>query len=177
MDVGQQSYQIEVAQGEDIVALQVAAEASWRATYASIFTPDFITRFLARAYSVESLRRTIQSPNSCFLVVKCETAQCKATVLGFGQVGSGQPRRDGKPVAPAELYRLYVVPSQQRQGLGSRLLAELEAWLLAQGYDHYACYVHARNELGKAFYQRQGFVHTPASDFEDEWYMVKGLKQ
>jgi uncharacterized protein with von Willebrand factor type A (vWA) domain len=35
--------------------------------------------------------------------------------------------------------------------------------------------VHSRNEIGKAFYVRQGFSHRPEQDADDEWYMEKTL--
>jgi ribosomal protein S18 acetylase RimI-like enzyme len=40
----------------------------------------------------------------------------------------------------------------------------------------YTCYVHAKNEIGQAFYQRMGFIHQPADDHEDEWYLWKQLE-
>jgi GNAT superfamily N-acetyltransferase len=86
------------------------------------------------------------------------------------------PRRDNAPVAPADLYRLYLLPTWQRQGIGSRLLVELEAWLRSQGYLLYGAYVHERNEPAKEFYACQGFVHKPECDIQDEWYLVKQLE-
>jgi len=39
--------------------------------------------------------------------------------------------------------------------------------------DH--CYVHRRNALGRNFYERSGFVRSPAQDSDDEWYLRKVL--
>ena len=56
------------------------------------------------------------------------------------------------------------------------MLGELEAWLRRQGYPFYGAYVHERNEPAKHFYARQGFVHNPECDLQDEWYLVKMLE-
>lgn len=161
---------ITVAQAEDIAALQVTAAACWWATYGVLLSADFIETFLARAYNAQVLLQEIANANSYFLI-----AQHGDALIGFGQVGPALPRRDRAPVAPADLHRLYLLPQWQRQGIGARLLAELEAWLRAQGHPYYGAYVLAANEPAKHFYQRQGFAHKPACDIQDEWYLVKQL--
>ncbi|MCC6454591.1 MAG: GNAT family N-acetyltransferase [Caldilineaceae bacterium] len=161
---------ITVAQPEDIPALQATAAASWWATYGRLLSTSFIENFLARAYSSDRLTVHLADPTCHFLVVKTGMA-----LIGFGQVGPTMSRRDKAPVAPADLYRLYLLPRWQRRGIGARLLLELEGWLRQQEYPYYGAYVHERNEPAKHFYARQGFVHAPACDVQDEWYLVKRL--
>ena len=155
---------------DDISALQATAAASWWATYGEYLSASFIQDFLARAYSRSSLLAQIADPASHFLVAKHEDA-----LIGFGQVGPTMPRRDAALVAPADLYRLYLLPAYQRRGIGVRLLAELEAWLRQRAYPYYGAYVHERNEPAQHFYKAQGFIHKPECDIQDEWYMVKQL--
>lgn len=166
-----ESTTIAVAQAQDIPALQATAAASWWATYGDYLSAAFIEDFLARAYNKRSLLAQIAKPNSCFLVVKSSEE-----TVGFGQVGPAMPRRDAAPVAPADLYRLYLLPAWQGRGIGSRLLAQLEAWLCEQGYATYGAYVHVRNQPAQRFYARQGFVRKPECDVSDEWYLVKSLR-
>jgi ribosomal protein S18 acetylase RimI-like enzyme len=161
---------ITVAQPEDIPALQATAAASWWATYGALLSASFIESFLARAYSSDRLALHLTDPSSHFLVVKTGVA-----LIGFGQVGPTMPRRDTAPVAPADLYRLYLLPQWQRRGIGARLLMALETWLRDQEYPYYGAYVHERNEPAKHFYQRQGFAHKRECDVQDEWYLVKWL--
>jgi GNAT superfamily N-acetyltransferase len=73
------------------------------------------------------------------------------------------------------LYRLYLLPAWQGQGIGTRLLVALEEWLREQGYAEYGAYVHERNEAAQRFYARQGFTHKPVCDIQDELYLVKQL--
>jgi GNAT superfamily N-acetyltransferase len=72
-----------------------------------------------------------------------------------------------------ELYRMYVLPSYWRQGIGARFVALMEDEWRARGVTEYFCYVHGRNEIGKAFYLKHGFVHAPERDTEDGRCMVK----
>jgi GNAT superfamily N-acetyltransferase len=161
---------IMVAQPEDIPALQATAAASWWATYGAFRDAAFIENLLARAYSTRHLTLHLADPASHFLVAKSSGA-----LIGFGQVGPTMARRDGAPVAPADLHRLYLLPQWQRRGVGSRLLAHLERWLRDHEVPSYGAYVDERNEPAKHFYLRQGFIHKPECDVQDEWYLVKRL--
>lgn len=153
------------AQKADIPAIQDVAAESWRATYGHIFQPDFIDQFLARAYSAEALRHSITSERTLFLVAK-EDEQ----VVGFSEVGESQPN------AEFVLFRIYLLPACWGRGIGGRLLERAEKWLRERGATGYCCHVHSQNEVGKAFYQKAGFVHLPERDREDEWYMWKPLE-
>jgi GNAT superfamily N-acetyltransferase len=163
-------YLIRVAASADIPAIQATAAAAWRATYGSYMEAAFINNFLARAYRVEALTAEIAAGQCCFLV-----AQAADELIGFGQVGPSMARRAPAPVAPADLVRLYLLPAWQGRGVGTALLRRLEAWLRAVGYPRYGAYVHVRNIPAQRFYLRQGFVHLPAADIQDEWYLIKTL--
>jgi GNAT superfamily N-acetyltransferase len=148
---------------DDVEAIQQVAGASWRATYADIFTPEFIEDFLERAYNTEVLRQAIVAERSIFLIA-CDIKGA----IGFAQTGF---LRNGV----AELFRLYVQPSSQRTGAGTLLLAETETWLAQQDVSGYGAFVHSRNEIGKAFYAKAGFVRRPERDHDGEWYLWKTL--
>ena len=163
-------YLIAPAALEDVAALRDLAEVCWRATYGDIYTPDFISGFLARAYSELGLRHAITDPANCFLLAKRGE-----TPVGFGQVGPAFHAGNGPMLTQVDLHRLYLHPAHQRRGLGRRLLETLEAWIRAAGHDRYGCYVHSRNTPAQAFYAALGFVHYPGRDTHDELYLVKSL--
>lgn len=160
-------FTFETAAEADIAGIQFTAEESWRATYRGIFPDAFIDQFLANAYSKESLTRAIKNPRTPFLVAK----EDGVAVVAFCQYG---PSLSGEDM---ELYRLYVDPDYWRLGLGGRLLEMLESDLRAKGVSRYFCYVHALNEVGKAFYLKRGFVHEATRDksADQEWCMEKTL--
>ncbi len=153
----------EQAQQSDVEGIQHVAAESWRATYKGIFSPEFITDFLARAYSMEGLSRSVRNPEHIFLV-----ARDGPQVVGFCHYGVG---RQGP-----ELFRMYVLPGYWRTGTGTGFLRLLESGLAGQGVAAYYCYVHSRNEIGKAFYLQRGFVHEPTRDRDHEWCMIRRLR-
>lgn len=162
---------IRPARVEDIPAIRAVADSSWRAVYADIFSTQFIDDWMASAYSLESLRRSVAAEGQLFLVAEMG-AVGEAGVVGICHVGRGLPDRESLVWM---LYRLYVRPDAQRRGAGTALLAAAEEWFAGRGARSYHCYVHSRNEIGKSFYLRSGFRHAEAHDHEDEWCMEKEL--
>jgi diamine N-acetyltransferase len=151
----------------DVPGIQFTAEESWRATYRGIYTDTFISEFLARNYSAEGLLRSVNSQRTTLLVAR----EDEIAVVGFCHYG---PSLGGDDI---ELYRLYVDPDYWGLGIGRTLLGMMEDRLREQGIDHYGLYVHALNEIGKAFYFKHGFIHDERRDKpeEDHWYLVKQL--
>lgn len=134
------------ARPEDVPHISRIAKASWRDTYHDIFEPEFIDEFLATHYAHEALARAVDRAASRadthFLV-----AERDGQVVAYANYGIG-------PDGPA-LWRIYADPSSYGTGAGSALLDELESRL---DVDAYQLEVHSRNERGRAFYDRRGFV-------------------
>ncbi len=164
---------IEIARAarKDIAAIQAAAGASWKAIYADIFTAGFIEHFLSTAYSEANLAQAIERDAEIFLV-----ARVAGQVAGFAHASPQTFRREWEGDFIAELYRLYVEPSQWRRGLGTLLLDAMDEALVERGVGGYFCFVHGENEVGKAFYQRRNFEHLPRHDRDGEWYMEKMMR-
>jgi ribosomal protein S18 acetylase RimI-like enzyme len=131
----------------DAESIARVARASWTDTYADIFEPEYIERFLAENYAVASLRAAAQRAaaldDAHFLVAERDGA-----VIAFAQYGIG-------PRGP-ELFRIYADPAHYGTGAGSALLAELHGRLRGR-VDAYVLDVHSRNARGRAFYERNGF--------------------
>ena len=136
------------ARPEDVARIAEVAAASWRDTYRDIFEPAFIDEFLAANYTADALGAAIgraeTREDTHFLV-----AERDGEVMAYANFGSG-------PRGP-ELGRIYADPAHYGTGAGSALLDELER-RLAGHVDAYVLDVHSRNERGRAFYDRRGFV-------------------
>lgn len=63
-------------------------------------------------------------------------------------------------IQPGWLDHLYIAPSRQRAGLGTRLLAEAQRI----GGDPLRLWVFQRNLAARAFYRRHGFVEEERTD-------------
>ncbi len=132
----------------DAEAIARVAQASWRDTYRDIFEPAFIEDFLARNYAADGLARAAElaaaRPGSEFLV-----AERDGVIVGYLQFGEG--------ARGPELSRVYADPAHYGTGVGSALLAELHGRVDGR-VASYLLDVHSRNERGRAFYDRNGFV-------------------
>lgn len=126
---------------------RIAAD-SWRDTYRDIFEPAFIDEFVASTYAPDDLARQAEraaaDPDAHFLV-----AERGGEIVAFAQYGNG-------PRGP-ELSRIYADPAHYGTGAGSALLDELHGRMRGR-VDRYRLDVHSRNERGRAFYDRRGFV-------------------
>ena len=151
----------------DAAAIHLVALESWPATYQHIFAPEVISSFLDRNYSVEALEQAISfTLRDSFRVFEVAVDE-SSRVVGFLQMAD----KDGQ----AFVWRVYVLPECQRQGIGAAFLARLEDHLRAHSRASYGLMVHGKNEIGKAFYLQHGFVHRPEQDQEGEWFMQKDL--
>ena len=134
------------ARPQDVADIARVANASWRDTYHDIFEPDFIEEFLATHYSRDAVAaavdRAASRADTHFLV-----AEREGQVVAYANYGVG-------PDGPG-LWRIYAHPDHYGTGAGSALLDELESRL---DVDAYQLEVHSRNERGRAFYDRRGFV-------------------
>jgi ribosomal protein S18 acetylase RimI-like enzyme len=149
----------------DIPLVREVALQAWQFTYRTIFDEAFIQAFIARNYSAEalgSLLPRLEAGTMCFDVAEDQTG-----ILGFCNMGM----RGGS----AELFRIYVLPERIGRGIGRQLLGAGEKFLSAHGVQTYFCMVQEQNELGKAFYLRNGFKHLAEQDHDHEWRMQKEL--
>lgn len=132
----------------DAESIASVARASWTETYRDIFEPAFIEDFLGTNYATDALaaqaERASARDDAHFLV-----AERDGVVIAFAQYGIG-------PRGP-ELSRIYADPAHFGAGAGFALLEELHR-RLAGHVDGYVVDVHSRNERGRAFYDRNGFV-------------------
>jgi ribosomal-protein-alanine N-acetyltransferase len=134
------------ARPEDAEAIARVAVVSWRDTYRDICAASFIDEFLATNYAPEGLaaaaRRAAEREDTQFLV-----AERDGEIVAYAHFGVGE--------RGPQLWRIYADPAHYGTGAGSALLDELESRL---DVDAYRLDVHSRNERGRAFYDRRGFV-------------------
>jgi ribosomal protein S18 acetylase RimI-like enzyme len=83
-------------------------------------------------------------------------AEESGQIRGYAHFG---PSRDpGAPPRTAELYSLYVAPSQWRRGFGRQLQAESLRELARMTFHDVTLWVLATNRPARAFYERFGWT-------------------
>jgi ribosomal protein S18 acetylase RimI-like enzyme len=135
---------IRKATTEDLDAVLAVGHRTWPATYEGIAGADYVRAGLAKWWSAEATSPAIRQGRTT-------VAELDGEVVGMASVG---PEQDH-----LVLWRLYVVPEQHGQGIGSALLATV----LDDADGRYAeirlSYT-AGNTPAAHFYRSRGFTET-----------------
>lgn len=135
---------------EDIPHIQSIAHETWMYTYGNIYTTEYIHTFLSRAYSTENLsrsvERTLQSEKRDFLIAEWNDA-----VIGYAHTRQVNE-------AEVELLRIYVRPEFHKMGVGKAFIQEYIHAL--KPMKKLFAWVGKDNSIGRAFYEKRGFVQT-----------------
>jgi ribosomal protein S18 acetylase RimI-like enzyme len=130
------------ARKDDVAAIARVHVESWQTTYRGII-PDQVLDSRSPEQRAQRWASTLLNPSSTEFVYVAEDGSRR--VVGFA---SGGPERTGNPQFLGELYALYLLALNQRQGIGRRLtyaaverlhtmgLTSLLVWVLA---DNPAC--------------------------------------
>jgi ribosomal protein S18 acetylase RimI-like enzyme len=112
--------------------------------------PDDYLNSLTAASQRERLARRLVPDSQIKTLVAAEGN----AIVAYACAG---PQRDG-PESIAELYSIYVHPSQWRGGLGRLLLSRMMELVKSQGFARLSLSVFESNERAVKFYQSAGFV-------------------
>jgi L-amino acid N-acyltransferase YncA len=140
--------EVRLAHAGEAEAIAQLHVASRRAAYAGIFAE---TQTTAQILANRRAQWERAIPLGKVWVAEREGELC-------GVARAGATRDADVPPATAELYLLYVALGSWRSGVGSALLAHLEAHLHAQGHRDLTVWVLTENAIGCAFYSRRGFI-------------------
>jgi len=144
----------------DAEALSAIGKATFSETFAHLYPPEDLEAFLADAYGLEKTRADLASPAKAAWLVERD-----GQVIGHALAGPCKlPHAEVTP-ACGELDRLYLLKAHQGGGLGSRLLAEVFAWLEKDGPRDLWIGVWSENFGAQKLYERQGFSKVGTYDF------------
>ena len=141
---------------DDCAALARINVESWRAAYASLFTPEYLAS-LSVADREASWRGIVGSSASRTLV-----ARRGGEVLGY--VTYGPCRDQGAPPTRGEVWALYVAPQAWSSGAGWALWEAARVRLLHLGCGDVSLWVLSGNARGLAFYRSIGFREEAGSE-------------
>lgn len=121
------------------------ASRVWRAHYPGIITPEQIEYMLAQRYRPVLVRQFIARGDLWL------AARVDGVPVGFAH---GHPLNAGD----YKLDKLYVALDWQRQGIGGRLIDELAARVVRQGFTRLVLRVNRQNQQAVAAYLKHGFT-------------------
>lgn len=143
---------------QDISHVQQIAHETWKTTYEGILPEHLQTSFLNRAYSNEMMLKRMEK--TCILI-----AECEGVPIGYANFTLADEDGD------SELTALYILPSHQQTGYGGKLLQT--ALSLLPDAQQLFVYVDGRNQIGRSFYEKQGFQLLEVFDEEFEGHPVE----
>lgn len=131
------------AESEDLDALAACQTACWRETFTGLVPPEHMDDPRYEGIRRDEWARRLDAGLHVWLAVDGEQ------IIGFASAG---PSRDTDPVAPVELYQLYLRAFAHGGGLADRLLDA------AIGDAAASLWVWEGNVRARAYYARRGFL-------------------
>jgi ribosomal protein S18 acetylase RimI-like enzyme len=141
------SIRIVAAVEADLPRVAELAGIIWRTHYPGIITPEQIEYMLAAGYSREALRRFIAEEGAGL-----DLAYVGDRFVGFAAYYRVEHQREIK------LDKLYVHQDYHGRGVGSRLIARVEAAATAQMRPTLILNVNKHNAQAIRAYERNGFT-------------------
>lgn len=157
-------FTVQPATLEEIPGIQSLAQTVYRRQYSDQAQAD---RLYKRAFSDTSLQRAIQNGAAWYF-----TARSGDAIVGL--INFGAPLFDDCQERK-EIYRLYVHPDYERQGVGGALLKAMEATLGPTVVNEVIVYQPLDHAIGRAFYEKYGFRHDTLRDKSGEGCWVKAF--
>lgn len=155
---------IRPADGDDLTAVVDVGHRTWPTTYGPIAGDDYVAMGLAKWWTQEA---TIPGIRAGRVMV----AELDGEVVGMSSTGPS----DGH----LTLWKLYVVPEHQGEGLGGALLRAVLEKATLDGYDAIQLSYVDGNDNAAAFYRRHGFIErnreAGGSGVPDSVWMTRDL--
>lgn len=144
------------ATADDADAVRSIARRSLRSSYTDFLDEETVDTAVDRWYDEDAITTLLESDEALVVVVEVD-----GEVAAFSQ---SEVVADGHTVG--QILWLHVDPAHRGEGIGVRLLHRTREALLESGADEIRGVVLARNELGNAFYENQGFERMGTREIE-----------
>ena len=138
------------AEADDAAEIARVHVSSWKAAYGS-FMPLTQMAWISERREKRRALELIENPETPILV-----AEMEQTIVGF--LVYGPPGDECDPNTTAQIYTFFVDPARFRQGIGTKLLKQMES---AVDVDRITVWVMTQGSHGPAFYNRSGFELEP----------------
>ena len=139
-----------------IDGIQRVAEQAWYSAHEPIVGAETVDEFLEKYYDAETFRSLIENDAIFPVAVASES-----NVVGFA---SASP--DNDCASTYHLGRIYILPDRWGEGIGRRLLADIEQTVERRGGERIKLGVMAENERAVKFYESANYERE--SKFYDE---------
>ena len=163
----------------DFAALRGLADTIWRRHYTGIISAAQIDFMLAGRFSDEALHGCVQAADRWLDLLRVSGVPVGYCAYELDQAAGD----DGGAAASMKLGQLYVLESHRGRGLGTFMLAHVEARARESGRHRLWLQVNKRNAGAITFYLHQGFEVVQEAVFDigggfvmDDYVMAKSLR-
>jgi ribosomal protein S18 acetylase RimI-like enzyme len=141
---------VRAATVNDLPAIRDLLVETWHATYDPIYGAKRVTEITNDWHSLPSLKARLAREGAEFLVAEVDSQLAGMAFAAPGDAGQ------------IVLFQLYVLPSHQGSGVGSRLLEDVENRFADA--KSIRLEVEEANLQARRFYERKGFAQTDRSE-------------
>lgn len=153
--------EIREAKAEDVESISEIGHASFRQAYEEWSEPDDLIAHLESFFSVAAIQGEMQLPGITYLL-----ALHRGVAAGFVKIRESA-RPDEIPASRAlELQQVYILPEQQRFGIGGRLIEAAARSAQAKAADGIWLSVWEKAPWAVNFYRKNGFEVVGTTEFE-----------
>ncbi|WP_049969377.1 GNAT family N-acetyltransferase [Haladaptatus cibarius] len=146
-----------------IDGVQRVAEQAWYSAHEPIVGAETVDEFLEKHYDAETFRSLIENDAIFAVAVASES-----DVVGFA---SATPDDCSTTY---HLGRIYILPDRWGEGIGRRLLADIEQTVERRGGKRITLGVMAENERAVNFYESRGYRRE--NEFYDDRIDARGYE-
>lgn len=144
----------------DAKALSQIAEATFRATFGAMNTPEHMDRHCETSYAERIQAAEISNPDMVTLV-----SEEQGEIVGYAQMRWGSAPDCVSASSPGEVQRLYVVKDWHGKGVAQELMRACIMEIAQHGSDAVWLGVWEHNPRAIAFYKKSGFVEVGSHIF------------
>lgn len=137
---------------DDALALADIGRRTFAETFGHIYPPTDLANFLAATHTAAPVAAELADPRMAHWLVERD-----GEVIGYALAGACDLPHPEVNAGDGELKRFYLLASEQGRGTGSRLLAEVFAWLERDGPRDLWIGVFSENLGAQRLYRRHGF--------------------
>jgi len=145
---------IKNATTKDISLIQELVADVWPQTYTPIVGKEQVTYMLNMFYSAEALKKQMKLLGHRFII--CYNNDEPAAFASWSEVQGNIYK----------LHKLYIIPGQQRMGVGQAMLKHIVEEIKEKGAIALLVNVNRHNLNAKAFYEKTGFTHVIDEDID-----------
>lgn len=146
-------YSIRRATPEDAAALAQVHEATWRETYIGLMSEQMLNALTADARA-EAWRRILLGETG--YLATTYVAERAGRFVAFGSCGEQRTEDFAAAGYGGEIAAVYVLKTDQRRGLGKRLMTAMMADLADRGLEGFTLWVPRDNIPARSLYEQLG---------------------